>query len=284
MTSRKARKVELRLVIFVDLGKTKLKMKAFVVLFFLAIIVSCDKKNFADDITLTFPESYNMTFQAFNEGVGEMGTSIIYVGHQKDSILIKYYESNGDEPPPPPNYNPDKKEKEFVARGNQLTRDLFYKSADFIKFSNKPVKFDSLHGENVQIVIRSKDTIPRYSYNYESQILKRYKAFPVFIKNISNKNIKFPNNKSLALLIKNSREKWQYISNDNAFVCGDSFWNYSYIELRPNDIIVYAINYLNGKDQGNFKILIPFGVKPEAFKMNFDRSIVDQQRNLYEIE
>ncbi|MCY0969003.1 hypothetical protein [Chryseobacterium wangxinyae] len=73
------------------------------------------------------------------------------------------------------------------------------------------------------------------------------------------------------------------IWNENAFICGDSRWQYHYWELNPNEIMVLSVNYLTGKDQGKFTIWTGNSSSDE-FTMNYDKQIVKDQRNYFEVK
>ncbi len=59
-------------------------MKTFYLLFVSIFIISCQEKTFADDITLVYSKNTKMKIQEFNEGIGESGTGIIYIGQEKN--------------------------------------------------------------------------------------------------------------------------------------------------------------------------------------------------------
>lgn len=250
-----------------------------------SVFFSCKKAStFAEQIELTYPKSDTLTYQKFNEGVGESGTSILYIGAEQKSIPIKYYRSTIDAPPPPPGYKFSKEELELNEKREKHLANIFYPKADFVKHLNQPVIYDTLSFKNIEIAVKPHDTIPKYAYNYETETVKKYKAFPVFIKNISEKTLKLSINKSLGIMVRNQNKKWELFWNDNAFVCGDPYYDRWYMELKPNEIMIYSINFLEGKDKADFKILLPFRLKSNTFKMNYDKRILNNQRNTYEIE
>ena len=63
-------------------------MKTFYLLFISILIISCQEKTFADDITLVYPKNTKMKIQEFNECIGESGSGIIYIG--KNIFKIKH--------------------------------------------------------------------------------------------------------------------------------------------------------------------------------------------------
>ncbi|MCY0969002.1 hypothetical protein [Chryseobacterium wangxinyae] len=150
------------------------------------LLIGCKKeKSFADDIVLSFPKDEKLTFQQFNEGIGENGTGIIYIGKDTTNIEVKYFQSMIPAPPPPPGYELDS----FDIGKQKIMSSYFHDAFNRMKHSDKPVRFDSLSENNVKIVAKIKDTIPKYAYNYDTRTLKKYKAFPVFIKNISGRKL-----------------------------------------------------------------------------------------------
>lgn len=251
-----------------------------------SVLLSCkEKTSFADQIELTYPKSDTLTFQKFDEGIGESGTSILYIGTEQKSIPVRYYHTTIEPPPPLPDYKFSKEELELNKKRGKRMANIFYPKNDFTKYSNQPVIYDSLSSKNIEIVVKPNDTIPKYAYNFETETIKKYKAFPVFIKNISDKTLKLSLNKSLGLFVRNQNEKWQLIWNENAALgCFDSSENQWYMELKPNEIMIYSINFLEGKDKADFKILLPFRLKSKSFQMNYDKSLLNKQRNTYEIE
>jgi hypothetical protein len=62
-------------------------MKTFYLIFTSILIISCQEKTFADDITLEFPKNTKMKIQEFNEDLDEMGSEIIYIGNRKIILM-----------------------------------------------------------------------------------------------------------------------------------------------------------------------------------------------------
>jgi len=254
-------------------------MKQYLLILTVLIICCKDEKSFADDIVLSFPKDEKLTFQEFNEGIGESGTGIIYIGKDTSKIDVKYFQSMIPDPPPPPGYELDS----FDIGKQKMMSSCFHDVFNRMKDSEKPVRFDSLSENNVKIVAKIKDTIPKYAYNYDAKTLKKYKAFPVFIKNISGRKLILSEFKNFPLAILNKENKWQTIWNENPFICGDSRWQYRYWELNPDEIIVFSVNYLTGKNRGKFKIWTGNSSSDEL-TMNYDKQIVKDQRNYFEVK
>ncbi|MBV8327108.1 hypothetical protein [Chryseobacterium sp.] len=247
-------------------------------LFYLILILglfSCKKEpSFADTITLHYKKNEKLSFQKFNEGIGESETGLIYIGKDPSNVEVKYYNSMVAPPPPPPGTE--------IKRNFNLHKEYFRPAFERMKFSYTPVRFDSLSEAHVKIIIKPKDTIPKYAYNSEIGVIKKYKAFPVFIKNISKRKLIFPEFKNLPLAIFNSQHKWQMIWNDNAFSCG-AVWERDYWEFEPDEIMIFSVNYLTGADRGKFKISFG-GTASEPFMMNYDRNTVKEQRNYIQVQ
>ena len=67
-------------------------MRTISILFIFFVLIGCkEEKTFADDIVLSFPKEDKLTFQQFNEGIGESGTGVIYIGKEIKKIDVKYY-------------------------------------------------------------------------------------------------------------------------------------------------------------------------------------------------
>lgn len=258
-------------------------MKNYTLLLLLLFLNCKEKTSFADKIQLDYPKDEKLTFQEFNEGVGETETSILYIGDEKEVVPVKYYKDLLPPIPPPPNYPFTKEELKLIPIRNKIFKKYFHENIFPSIRINEAASFDSLSSNNIQIIIKQNDTIPKYAYNYEREELKRYKAFPIFIKNISDKTLKLPINKSLGLLVNNNENKWQLIWNDDAFVCGNPYWDRWYFELKPNQILIYSMNYMEGKSKGNFRIYLPFGLKSQVFEMKYDPEIIKKQKRIYEI-
>lgn len=249
--------------------------KTFYYLLISSLLMSCSKeKTFADDIVLTFPKDEKLTFQEFNEGIGENGTGVIYIGKDIPNVNVKYFASMIPALPPPPGYKIDS----INLRNQKMFSKYFHNSFDRMKYSEKPVVFDSLSENNIKIVAKTQDTIPKYAYNYDNEKIKKYKAFPVFIKNISGKKLRLPEFKNLPFAFLNDKEKWQIVWNDNAFVCGDTSWNHIYWDFEPNEILIIAVNFFDGKTKGKFKVEFFNELSSDSFEMSYDPIIIKNQR------
>lgn len=252
----------------------------FYVLISLFLFSCKEEKTFADDIVLSFPKDEKMSFQKFNEGVGESGTGIIYIGKHTSKIDVKYFKSMIPPPPAPPGYKIDSS----VINTQQTMSQYFHDSFKRMKYSKKPVLFDSLSKNNVKLIVKIQDTIPKYAYNYNTQTIKKYKAFPVFIKNISGRKLYLSEFKNFPLAFQNDKNKWQTIWNENSLGgCYSSWENFYYWELKPNEIMVVSINYLTGKKTGNFKIWTG-NFLSDKFSMNYNKQIIKDQRFVYEVK
>jgi hypothetical protein len=247
-------------------------MKFFVYFSLLLTFSGCKEKSFADEINLQYPKHEKLSFQQFNEGLGETGTGVIYIGKEASSIEVKYFRHMLSPPPPPPSLE---RIQQDSAR-ERIIQKYFYPSVNRVYLADKPVIFDSLTSKSVEIIVKVKDTIPKYMYNFETETLKKYKSFPVFIKNISGRKLILPEFKSLFPALLNNQQKWQIIRNDNALICGNRSWNYAYWEFEPDEIMVVSVNFLPGTSKGKFKLY--FGnAASKPFLMNYDKKIIEYQ-------
>lgn len=136
--------------------------------------------------------------------------------------------------------------------------------------------FDSLTNKNLSIIVKEKDTIPFYTSNYETNEIKKYKAFPVFIKNISSKTLKIPvQAKGVALYVFNN-EKFQFIRNSNYMICGTVTNFNPYFELKPNEILVYSFVHLKKGEKRKAKIVF-FKAFSSDFEISIDKNIIKNQ-------
>ena len=257
-------------------------MRTISILFIFFVLIGCkEEKTFADDIVLSFPKEDKLTFQQFNEGIGESGTGVIYIGKEIKKIDVKYFDSMIPAPPPPPGYKTDS----INIRNQKLFSKYFHDSFYRMKYSDKPIIFDSLSVNNVKIIAKTQDTIPKYAFNYENEQLKKFKAFPVFIKNISGRKLLLSDLKNLPLAFLNEKNKWQMIWNENSMgECMVGGWeNHYYWELLPDEIMVLSVNFLKGKQKGKFKIWSGNSFSNE-FTMNYDEQVVKNQRFYYEVK
>lgn len=263
-------------------------MKTFSILFIFVLIIGCKReKSFADDIILSFPKDTKMKTQEFNEDSNEGGENLLYIGKIKTNIDVNYYENILPEPPPPPKKNESeknyliriKREKDSIQRlSNSFFRTeelpfLLTKNDDFI---------DSLSNKNLQIIVREKDTIPLYKKDYDTKSVKKYCAFPVFIKNTSNKILKIPTSaKSTALYVYDTKMKSSYfVRNSNYMICGMGSETYSYFELKPNEILIYAYPFFKKGTKQKAKMKF-YGAFSSEFELSIGENILKNQSNRY---
>ncbi|QOW11089.1 hypothetical protein Q73A0000_12340 [Kaistella flava (ex Peng et al. 2021)] len=252
---------------------------------FSIILIGCKKKSFADNIVLTNNNKIDMKFQEFNEGIGEYGSSIIYIGKIKDFIPIKYYVSMFAPPPPPRPLGYVKTEKDINDSivFNRMRDKYFHSEFGRMQFSNKPVKFDSLTHDLLEIVVKPNDTIPHFILD-SSRNIKAYQSFPVFVKNISGRKITLREYQSLGIFVLNKKNKWQLIWNDNAFVCGDDMLNRRYWILNPNEIIVFSVNYFKGEMKTKFKVGLSDSFLSKEFEGNINPKLFEKQSRIFELQ
>ncbi len=251
-------------------------MKFIIYVLILLFLFSCKGDNsFADDIALVYPKNVKMNFQKFNQDINDFGSYLIYKGKLKDSIFVKYYKHIGLPPPPPPpppppeNYSKNFKIKDSLenVRLKNIFSNYFYDENFHLKFSEKTKKLDSLSNKNIKIIVNINDTIPLYSYFNDT--LRTFKAYPVFIKNISRDTLKmvyFFNRFRL-----NSKGKWEFIRNGNHYYGACIPPPYpEYFELSPNEILIYAIPFFEGTMKQKFKLKIG-----GAYSNEYESSIND---------
>lgn len=252
------------------------------------ILISCkEEKTFADDIVLNFPKDTKMKTQEFNEDSNEGGENLIYIGKIKSKIDVKYYKNLLEPPPPPPYFN--ESEKDYLVRMQKLEYSIqkdknpFFRTEKFpFLYSKNDNSVDSLSNKNLQIIVKENDTIPLYKRDYDTKIVKKYFAFPVFIMNISDKILRVPTeSKSTALYIyEGNLGKFYFIRNSNYMICGTVSDSYSYIELKPNEILVYAYPYLKSGTKQKAKMKF-YHASSKEFEISIDTNILKNQNNKY---
>ncbi|KFC24381.1 hypothetical protein [Chryseobacterium sp. FH1] len=147
-------------------------------------------------------------------------------------------------------------------------------------YSKKDDFIDSLSNKNLQIIVKENDTIPLYKENYNTKAIKKYFSFPIFIKNISNKILRIPTeSKSTALYIyEDSLDRFYFARNSNYMICGMTGGIYSYIELKPNEILVYAYPYFKSGTKQKAKMKF-YNASSKEFEISIDDKIIQNQRN-----
>jgi hypothetical protein len=266
-------------------------MKAHHLLFVSLLIISCQEKTFADDITLVYPKNTKMKIQEFNEDGNLGGDNLIYVGKIIPKINIQYYDSILPEPPPPPKKN-NEIDKSFNERNKKEIDSIYLSKKTYFKrnllkinFSKENEPYDSLTNKNLQIIVKQKDTIPIYKQDYITHQFKTFKAFPVFIKNISNKTIKIPTeSRSVAFYaFNNERKNFYYLRNSNYKVFGLETYFYSYFELKPNEILVYAYPYFKKGKTHKAKVKF-YDASSKEFDISIDDNIIENQMETFFIK
>lgn len=261
-----------------------MRMLHFLLLF--VLLTGCQKNSFADNISLAYPKNTEMKIQEFNEDGNEGGENLLYIGKIKPNVEVKFYE-NLLEPPPPA---PDKFEskEEYSLRIKKIEDSLqkqvnpFFKTAKFpFLLENNDSFIDSLSYKNLEIIVKENDTIPLYKRNYDTKEIKIYKAFPVFIKNISDKVLKIPtNSKSVAFYFKNNENKYQFLRNSNYMICGMSIPFHSYFELKTNEVLIYAYPYFKKGKKRKAKVKF-YNASSKGFEISVDEKILEKQRNKF---
>lgn len=219
----------------------------------------------------------------FNEDGNEWGENLIYIGKSRQNIAVKYYEAIFPPPPPPPSPNESyqdynsriKKEKDSLS---QLKKPFFKNDEIPLLFSKNDNSVDSLSNKNLEIIVKENDTIPLYKQDYRTQILKKYYAFPIFIKNISTKILRIPSTStSVSLYIFDDHfEKFYFARNSNYRICGIGTDFYSYFELNPNEILIYAYPHLTKGTKQKAKMKF-YNASSKEFEISIDENITKKQ-------
>ena len=246
-------------------------MKTFYLLFVSLFIISCQEKTFADDITLVYPKNTKMKIQEFNEDLDEFGTEIIYFGKHNKKIEVKYYENCCT---PPTELNETEKNYThllpYFRKQNLKQGETHYEEMS-----------QELNSRNLEIIVKEKDTIPLYKNNGFENKLKKYKAFPVFIKNISSKTLKIPITTIFSFLFfKNENNKWQSVRNSKYMIEGYGNENHPFFEIKPNEILVYAIPYFKKGKTHKAKVKF-YDASSKEFDISIDEEIIKNQYGRY---
>ena len=249
-------------------------MKTFYLLFISILIISCQEKTFADDITLVYPKNTKMKIQEFNEDLDEFGTEIIYFGKHNKKIDVKYYENSC---PPPIEINETEKSYihllPYFRKQNLKQGETYYKEMS-----------QELNSKNLEIIVKVNDTIPLYKNNGFKNKLKKYKAFPVFIKNISSKTLKIPVTTIFSFLFfKNENNKWQSVRNSRYMIEGYGNENHPFFEIKPNEILVYAYPYFKKGKTHKAKVKF-YDASSKEFDISIDEEIIKNQYDRYFID
>ena len=262
-------------------------MKTFYLLFVSLFIISCQEKTFADDITLVYPKKTKMKIQEFNEDGNLGGSNLIYVGKIIPKIDVSYYKSLIPIIPEPPKMTENDKEYQNRIKKEidsiHLSQKPYFKRNLLKYFSSKENEpIDSLTKKNLEIIVKQKDTIPIYKQDYISHQFKTFKAFPVFIKNISNKTLKIPTeSKGVAFYaFDNERKNFYYLRNSNYMICGMRTNFYSYFELKPNEILIYAYPFFKKGKIHKAKVKF-YDASSKEFNISIDEEIIKNQYDRY---
>lgn len=252
-------------------------MKTFSVVLILVFLINCkEEKTFADDIVLSFPKDTKMTIQEFNNDSLDFGSNVIYKGILKDSIQIKYYKDIDWIPAPPP---PGLEQKNSDYLPEKSLSKFFY-DKPFQGISSESIKHtDDLNLKNLQIVVKANDTIPLYKIRNDNVI--SFKSYPIFIKNIDSKSLKINIDyfKYFSPFVKTNSEKWQNIKNTRyiAYGCIPPP-RPTYIILKPSEIVILALPFLDGKEQKEFKIKLDSATS-KIYKSSISEEIMNNQRH-----
>lgn len=162
-----------------------------------------------------------------------------------------------------------------------MQTNYFFRTEEFpFLYSKNDDYVDSLSNKNLQMVVKENDTIPLYKENYDTNAIKKYSAFPVFIKNISDKILRIPTeSKRTALYIyEDNLDRFYFARNSNYMICGITGGIYSYIELKPNEILVYAYPYFKSGTKQKAKMKF-YNASSKEFEISIDDTTIKSQRD-----
>ncbi|MFL9834002.1 hypothetical protein [Chryseobacterium terrae] len=247
-------------------------MDKFLLILFV-FLISCEEKTFADDIVLNFPKDEKLTFQKFNDDLTDRGTSLIYIGEIHPQFAVNYYKYII---PPVKIYERDflnSKTRKKFEDSIELAQQSFFRTEKIKILETNKVFADHLNSKNLSILVKEKDTIPLYKQYYKTNEIKKYKAFPVIIKNTSTKILKIPTDaKSVDLWILNNNQ-FRYVSNSNYIFRGSELQKISYFELKPDEILIYSCPYFKKGEKRKAKI--KFGTaESKEFEISVDENII----------
>lgn len=258
-------------------------MKIIKHLLLILIVCSCKEKTFADDIMLKFPKNEKLTIQKFNEDGNEMGSNLIYFGKIDPIIDVKYFGNLIPEPPPPPKEFENKEEYndriQKIKDSIRNLKDSYFRTEEIPYLTTKENLVDSLSNKKLAIVVKEKDTIPLYKKDNQTNEIKKHKAFPVFIKNISGKTLKIPIELNSVLLYVKNKKDFQMIRNSNytIFNCLE-LPEHPYFELKPNEILIFAFPHLQKGATRTAKFVF-YNAESEEFDISIDENIISNQKD-----
>lgn len=263
-------------------------MKRFFLILTILFIGCKEEKTFADDIVLSFPNDEKLTIQEFNEDGNEAGTNLFFKGYDSGKVEIKYFKNIMPEPPPPPDI--DENEKKLSDRINTFRDSLknvqspYFRNEEIEISETKEDLYDSINNETAQIIVKEKDTIPLYKRDYGTDKIKKHKAFPVFIKNISTKTLRIPIDGPAVALYVSNNSQFQFIRNSNYTImnCLELPEN-PYFKLKPNEILIYSFPHLKKGTKRKSKIVF-FKASSKEFDISIDEQIIKNQRNYFEVK
>lgn len=261
-------------------------MKTLSFVLILLFLIGCkEEKTFADDIVLSFPKDTKMKIQEFNEDSNEGGENLIYIGKIKSNIEVKYYKNIISEPPPPP--TEFESQKDYLIRLQKLNDSLshikseYFKNAEIKIRETKDSFIDSLSNKNLEIIIKENDTIPLYKQDFYTKAIKKYSAFPIFIRNISDKILRIPttiNSNPFLYIFDNEAKAFFFTKNYSYWFCGTGTDYNSYFELKPNEILVYAYPYFKSGTKQKAKMKF-YNASSKEFEISIDEKIIKNQRD-----
>lgn len=260
------------------------------------LLIGCKEKTFADKISLVFPKNTEMKIQGFNEDMDEGGQDLIYIGKENPEIEVRYFSDIIY------NLEPFQKLTERNAERIKKSKDsinsfmkTFFRSEELKTFDGKKeyvidsltdsnfdiisddFPYDLLSNKNLEFIVKEKDTIPLYKKVMGKTEVKTYKAFPIFIKNISKEILKIPTNSDVSFYFENNEKKNQFLRNSNYMICGMGE-QVRYFELKPNEILIYAYPFFKKGTEQKAKIKF-YNTSSKEFEISIDDKIIYSQRD-----
>ncbi len=255
-------------------------MKALYIIFIAVLCLQCKKEEkISVGIVFQYDKSMPMKFQKFNEGENEQGGRVIYYGHPPPTVPVKYYFKGIAAPPPPPGYKASKPSSFDIQRDSLIGK--YFNGFLDINFDDKDPQDDSLNNKNFIVEARYTDTIPLYTIPVGKNTIKTYKAFPVFIKNISGKDLKIKEHEMLpAYEILNQDKKWQVIFNYSTsdVSCFPEDWRFVF-SFKNGFYMIMGIPFLHGSYKTKMRIRLGYA-KSNEFDVSVDPGIFKKQKRL----
>ena len=136
-------------------------------------------------------------------------------------------------------------------------------------------------------IIRTFTTPAGFTYTIKLSNVKVYNRYGTDITTTTNgvlRSVKSNdwsgNNFPSAYDFDNERKNFYYLRNSNYMICGIETNFYSYFELKPNEILVYAYPYFKKGKKHKAKVKF-YDASSKEFDISIDYKIIENQRNRY---